>query len=138
MPDSASVLDTLPPGLRTLRAFQEAHACAIAACAAVADFTGGERAILGDQIRRAAISLYANIAEGHTKRSRLDQARYYDIALGSLVEMQAHLAHAVARGFLAPADAAPVQRAARRTGQLLTALRDIARRAGAGQTAGGR
>jgi len=46
---------------------------------------------LVDQLRRAAQSLPANIAEGAGKTSRADKARYFAIARGSAMECAAHL-----------------------------------------------
>ena len=43
------------------------------------------------QFRRAAVSIPANIAEGFRKRSRLDKARFYNIAQGSLEECRYYL-----------------------------------------------
>lgn len=42
---------------------------------------------LTSQIRRAAISIPSNIAEGTTRKSFKDQARYSEIAFGSLIEL---------------------------------------------------
>lgn len=42
---------------------------------------------LTSQIRRAIISVPSNIAEGSTKKSFKDQARYSEIAFGSLLEV---------------------------------------------------
>jgi len=46
---------------------------------------------LGSQIRRAAASVPANIAEGHNGRSRRTYANHIAIALGSLAELESHI-----------------------------------------------
>jgi four helix bundle protein len=43
------------------------------------------------QIRRAALSVHLNIAEGASKRSTLERKRYYGVARSSLVEIDAAL-----------------------------------------------
>lgn len=46
---------------------------------------------LTSQIRRAAISIPANIAEGFKKKGSRDKIRYYNIAQGSLEECRYYL-----------------------------------------------
>ena len=78
--------------------------------------------ILADQIRRAATSIPANIAEGYGRRSAGDYARHLRIALGSLAERETHLLLARARGF---GDAGQMDRALRdanEVGRLLSGL----------------
>lgn len=43
------------------------------------------------QIKRATVSIPANIAEGSTRNSLKDQARFTEIAFGSLIEVLNHL-----------------------------------------------
>lgn len=47
------------------------------------------------QIRRAALSVKLNLAEGSTRKSDLERKRYLEIARGSVVEIDAALETAV-------------------------------------------
>lgn len=63
-----------------------------------------ERFELAAQIRRAAFSVPANIAEGYARRQPRERARFLNIAEGSLVEV-AYSLHAARRlGYLSQAD----------------------------------
>lgn len=46
---------------------------------------------LRDQIRRAAVSIMANIAEGHGRRTESEFANFLNIARGSALELRSHL-----------------------------------------------
>ena len=50
-------------------------------------FQNEEKFGLTSQLRRASVSVSSNIAEGSTRWSRKDQARFYEIAFGSLIEV---------------------------------------------------
>ncbi len=50
-------------------------------------FPQNEIYTLTSQMRRAAVSISSNIAEGVTKKSMKDQARFSKIAFGSLMEV---------------------------------------------------
>lgn len=50
---------------------------------------------LKDQIRRASVSIMANIAEGHGRRTNAEFANFLNVARGSVAETQSHLYVAV-------------------------------------------
>ena len=54
-------------------------------------FPDREKYGLSHQMRRAAVSIPANIAEGFGKRSQPDKARFLNIAEGSLEECRYYL-----------------------------------------------
>jgi four helix bundle protein len=43
---------------------------------------------LKDQLRRAVVSIMNNIAEGYSRRTAKETLRYFDIAIGSCVEVK--------------------------------------------------
>lgn len=51
------------------------------------DFPKEEKYGLTSQIRRAVISVSSNIAEGSSRQSGIEQARYTEISYGSLLEV---------------------------------------------------
>ncbi len=59
-----------------------------------------EKYNLADQLKRAASSVPANIAEGHGRYHFLDNVRFCYIARGSLTEVQGHLSLAKDLGYL--------------------------------------
>lgn len=85
---------------RDLEVWQQAHGLALAIYEATRRFPDDERFGLTSQIRRAAVSVPANIAEGFRKRGTQDKIRFYNIAEGSLAEVQYYLILAYDLGYL--------------------------------------
>lgn len=54
-------------------------------------FPNEERYGLGDQVRRAAISITANLAEGSGRQSVKEKIRFLEISFGSLMEVFSEL-----------------------------------------------
>jgi four helix bundle protein len=71
--------------------WQKGHEFVLKVYAYTADFPKAELYGLTSQLRRAAISVPANIAEGYKKRSDADKLRFYNIAQGSLEECRYYL-----------------------------------------------
>ena len=50
-------------------------------------FPPDEKYAMVQQIRRAALSVHLNIAEGFSRKSSIERKRYFEIARGSLIEI---------------------------------------------------
>ena len=66
--------------------WQKAHQFVLAVYPFAANFPKQETYGLASQMRRAAVSIPANIAEGFRRRSRAEKARFMNIAHASLDE----------------------------------------------------
>jgi four helix bundle protein len=71
--------------------WQKAHAFVLEVYKTTAPFPRHETYGLSSQMRRAAVSIAANIAEGFRKRGKADKARFLNIAEGSLEESHYYL-----------------------------------------------
>jgi four helix bundle protein len=76
---------------RDLIVWQRAHQFVLGAYNLSQGFPREEVYGLTSQLRRAAISIPANIAEGFKKKGRQDNARFMNIAHGSLEECRYYL-----------------------------------------------
>ncbi|MBQ6226473.1 MAG: four helix bundle protein [Bacteroidaceae bacterium] len=63
-------------------------------------FPKEERFALGDQIRRAATSITANLAEGSGRKSVKEKVHFIEIAFGSLTEVFCELQTACDLGYI--------------------------------------
>ncbi|HEY5903708.1 MAG TPA: four helix bundle protein [Anaerolineales bacterium] len=70
----------------------------------VGHFPRQETYALGDQIRRAAVSVPSNIAEGQARKAPAEFRRFIHIALGSLAELDTQLVLAQEFGYLTVMD----------------------------------
>lgn len=71
-----------------LVAWQEGHKLVLAVYKLTADFPQKETFALTDQMRRAAMSITNNIAEGFSRRSAKEKIQFYFMSLGSITELQ--------------------------------------------------
>jgi four helix bundle protein len=88
--------------------------------------TGGETFSrdfgLKDQIRRASVSIMANIAEGHGRRSNFEFANFLNVARGSAAEVQSHLYVAVGLDYITRDDFDRIYVAAEEVSRMTLAL----------------
>ncbi len=74
-----------------LNAWKEAHRLALLIYKSTDNFPLNEKYSLIDQMRRAAVSISSNIAEGFSRQSNKEKLQFYYIAKGSLTELQNQL-----------------------------------------------
>ena len=91
-------------GYRDLLAWQKARDLAVAIYRATEKFPKSERFGLTNQIRRAAISIASNIAEGQGRLTPGEFAQFLGMARGSLFELRTQLEIAHRLGFLSRVD----------------------------------
>jgi four helix bundle protein len=73
---------------RNIQAWQKAHELTLQIYKATESFPQKELYGLISQLRRAAVSIPANIAEGYGRTTDLEIARFMDISLGSANEVE--------------------------------------------------
>jgi four helix bundle protein len=71
-----------------LRAWEEAHQLVLQVYRITSGYPGEEKFGLVTQMRRAAVSVPANIAEGFKRRGQKDKIHFYNIAQASLEELK--------------------------------------------------
>ena len=106
-----------------LETWQKAIAFANAVYTATAAFPVDERFGLTNQMRRAAVSVSSNIAEGASRNSRPDYARFAEIATGSLFEVVSKSFIARNRGFLDEPEFHAIYSEAEELSRMLSGLR---------------
>ena len=102
-----------------LDVWQAAHVWVKGVYLATRTFPAEERFGMTSQLRRAAVSVPANIVEGFKKRSGRDKVRFYNIAEASLEEARYFLLLAEELGFGATEQ---LREDAERIGRMMTGL----------------
>jgi four helix bundle protein len=86
------------------------------------DFPNREIYGLASQIRRAAVSIASNIAEGHSRRSRQAYLNHLSIALGSQSEVETQIELSCRLGFISKQSREETLLMAGQVGRMLHAL----------------
>lgn len=105
-----------------LLAWQEARKFAVAAYEVTKAFPAIEQFGLTDQMRRSALSVPANIAEGFARRTSKDKRNFYQTALASLSETESHMIIACDLGFLGVQALHELQSKSNDVGRLISGL----------------
>lgn len=104
---------------KDLHAWQRAHEFVVGVYRLTANFPKEEIYGLTSQLRRAAVSVPANIAEGFARLGQAEKVRFYNIAEGSLEEAKYYLYLASDLGY---GDSPELQAINEETGKLIKGL----------------
>jgi four helix bundle protein len=107
---------------RDLRVWQEAMSLAEAVYRLTKQFPKDELFGLTSQMRRASVSIPANIAEGYGRESTGAYVQFLRVAQGSLKELETHALLANRVGIMSELDAANLLSLAESIGKMLRAL----------------
>lgn len=120
---------------RDMRVWQEGMDLAETCYMVTRGFTREEVYGMTSQVRRAAVGIPANIAEGHGRESSGEFVQFLRIAQGSLKELETHLLLASRVGLATKQDTAPALERCETVGKMLRALiRSIQRKQGVGRS----
>ena len=89
----------------------------------IAKFPKVETYALCDQLRRSVISVPSNIAEGSGRTSAKDQAHFFEMAFGSLMEVNCQMDIACDLGYIEPIELNPIEELIRKIAAMLSGLR---------------
>lgn len=106
-----------------LKVWQKAIDFANQVYAITRTFPDNEGFGLTNQMRRAAVSISSNIAEGSSRASKNDYARFIEIATGSLFEVISQANISKRQGFLSEAAFAELYAAAEEQSKMLSGLK---------------
>ncbi len=88
-------------GHKNLKVYAEAHTLVKEVYLATESFPKAETFGLVSQMRRSAVSVVANIIEGHARSGKKELKRFLYMANGSLVELEYYLELSLELGYIA-------------------------------------
>jgi four helix bundle protein len=91
-----------------LNAWKEAYELVILVYKLTDKFPAKENYALTGQMRRSAVSISSNIAEGFSRRGKREKILFYSTSLGSLTELQSQVLIAKGVGYLTEGDVAAI------------------------------
>ena len=87
-------------------------------------FPKEEQFALCDQMRRAAVSVTSNIAEGMARYSNKDKVRFLEISFGSLMEVMSQLEVALDEGYIDSTEFGNMETLVAETARVLSGLQN--------------
>jgi four helix bundle protein len=107
---------------RKLNVWQKAHQLAVEVYSVTVSFPPDEIYGLTSQVRRASVSIPANIAEGCGRQGDAELSRFFQIAMGSASELEYHFLLARELGLLNEKDSASLNNQVGEVKRMITVL----------------
>ena len=117
-----SKYQSVKKGYRKLEVFNESHKLVLLVYKVTGGFPREEIYGLTSQLRRAVVSVAANIVEGQGRRTKKDFLRFLYMSNGSLIEVEYYLELALDLGYLESEDFDKADQQRKRVGILLNGL----------------
>lgn len=102
--------------------WKKAHELVLLIYKEVKAFPKSEKYALSNQLRRSAVSVTSNIAEGFSRQSKKEKIQFYYIDAGSLTELRNQLIIAKDVGFIDKDDYAKLNSLALEVGKMIYGL----------------
>ena len=109
-------------GYRRLIAYQKAKEVVKRTYKLLKKFPVEERYAMCDQLRRAAVSITSNIAEGVNRYSVKDKSQFIEVAFGSLMEVSSQIEIAEELGYITTEDRMSMDELVKEDARLLSGL----------------
>jgi four helix bundle protein len=109
---------------KNLEAYKESKTLVKKVYALLKKFPKEETYALCDQLRRAVISVPSNIAEGSGRTSAKDQAHFFEMAFGSLMEVDCQMDIAHELGYVSSDEHEEVAKQISQVAALLSGMRN--------------
>ena len=108
---------------QTLNVYKDAKALVVEVYRLLKQYPVEERYALCDQIRRAAISITSNIAEGMSRYSDKEKAHFLEIAYASMMEVESQLDISVDLEYISKEQFSVMTEKIKNVGRQLSSLR---------------
>ena len=108
---------------KNLEVYKESKDLVVIIYGMIKQFPNEEQYALCDQLRRAVISIPSNIAEGSGRTSAKDQAHFFEMAYGSLMEISCQIDIAFDLGYISQDELNQVEEKVGTISALLSGLR---------------
>ena len=108
---------------KDLDLYKAAKELVLSVYALLRKFPREEQYALCDQLRRAAISIPSNLAEGSGRTSAKDQAHFFEMAFGSLMEVECQLDIACDLGYASREELESLNEQIARVAAMLSGMR---------------